>query len=316
MTLALAGGNLDYTVVLADRRLTSAGSPVDEEFQKLVAFSSPTARMAVAFAGLATAPGLLMNFVLPECLVEAAKDGQQPEDVVEGAARRLEARFASLPSSVTDAVRQTAVLFAGYRYETNGRQEIFVRSVANYRRGATGTQPFRVDTIPDSERYNYMSAVGASHALADADMEALGDLINGAKPPHAVVGKAVEVVRAASRSIAAENLIGGQLLSLVVPADRSRPMAGAYHTEFPSDTVFFPSSVDVDAHGEGLVVMQPSITSGALTERQIRDNYRRALSGKPRDTTQRFPPIAIPKIGRNAPCPCGSGQKYKRCHGR
>ena len=22
------------------------------------------------------------------------------------------------------------------------------------------------------------------------------------------------------------------------------------------------------------------------------------------------------KIGRNAPCPCGSGKKYKKCHGR
>ncbi|MYF90782.1 MAG: preprotein translocase subunit SecA, partial [Gemmatimonadetes bacterium] len=23
-----------------------------------------------------------------------------------------------------------------------------------------------------------------------------------------------------------------------------------------------------------------------------------------------------PKVGRNAPCPCGSGKKYKRCHGK
>lgn len=23
-----------------------------------------------------------------------------------------------------------------------------------------------------------------------------------------------------------------------------------------------------------------------------------------------------PKVGRNEPCPCGSGTKYKRCHGR
>jgi uncharacterized protein len=23
-----------------------------------------------------------------------------------------------------------------------------------------------------------------------------------------------------------------------------------------------------------------------------------------------------PPPGRNDPCPCGSGQKYKRCHGR
>lgn len=26
--------------------------------------------------------------------------------------------------------------------------------------------------------------------------------------------------------------------------------------------------------------------------------------------------ITDPKIGRNDPCPCGSGVKYKKCHGR
>ena len=25
---------------------------------------------------------------------------------------------------------------------------------------------------------------------------------------------------------------------------------------------------------------------------------------------------AVPTVGRNEPCPCGSGQKYKHCHGR
>lgn len=30
-----------------------------------------------------------------------------------------------------------------------------------------------------------------------------------------------------------------------------------------------------------------------------------------------FGPLAgPPKIGRNAPCPCGSGKKYKKCCGR
>jgi len=24
----------------------------------------------------------------------------------------------------------------------------------------------------------------------------------------------------------------------------------------------------------------------------------------------------VPKVGRNDPCPCGSGKKYKQCHGR
>jgi preprotein translocase subunit SecA len=25
---------------------------------------------------------------------------------------------------------------------------------------------------------------------------------------------------------------------------------------------------------------------------------------------------AVPRVGRNDPCPCGSGKKYKFCHGR
>jgi preprotein translocase subunit SecA len=24
----------------------------------------------------------------------------------------------------------------------------------------------------------------------------------------------------------------------------------------------------------------------------------------------------LPKVGRNDPCPCGSGKKYKQCHGK
>ena len=31
---------------------------------------------------------------------------------------------------------------------------------------------------------------------------------------------------------------------------------------------------------------------------------------------KRTPVQAGPKIGRNDPCPCGSGKKYKHCHGK
>src|SRR5215207_6836837 len=27
-------------------------------------------------------------------------------------------------------------------------------------------------------------------------------------------------------------------------------------------------------------------------------------------------PVSDPPVGRNDPCPCGSGKKYKKCHGR
>jgi len=41
----------------------------------------------------------------------------------------------------------------------------------------------------------------------------------------------------------------------------------------------------------------------------FREARRRALSPAPARR-------AAPKVGRNDPCPCGSGKKYKQCHGR
>ena len=53
-----------------------------------------------------------------------------------------------------------------------------------------------------------------------------------------------------------------------------------------------------------------------LTEQgNITDELSAALAAaatpKPRS-----PAFAGPKVGRNDPCPCGSGKKYKHCHGK
>ncbi len=39
-------------------------------------------------------------------------------------------------------------------------------------------------------------------------------------------------------------------------------------------------------------------------------------SQQPGDNTKKIPVKVGPKIGRNDPCPCGSGKKYKNCHGK
>jgi preprotein translocase subunit SecA len=36
----------------------------------------------------------------------------------------------------------------------------------------------------------------------------------------------------------------------------------------------------------------------------------------PSSPVKQEPIRAEPKIGRNDPCPCGSGKKYKNCHGQ
>ncbi|MDE5635920.1 MAG: SEC-C domain-containing protein, partial [Muribaculaceae bacterium] len=46
------------------------------------------------------------------------------------------------------------------------------------------------------------------------------------------------------------------------------------------------------------------------------DAQRAAASARQGERPRPEPMKAAPKIGRNDPCPCGSGKKYKNCHGR
>ena len=47
------------------------------------------------------------------------------------------------------------------------------------------------------------------------------------------------------------------------------------------------------------------------------ENAQRQAASAPQGERQRPEPIkAAPRVGRNDPCPCGSGKKFKNCHGR
>ena len=45
-------------------------------------------------------------------------------------------------------------------------------------------------------------------------------------------------------------------------------------------------------------------------------DYDEALGGGEGEQVAQQPIHAAPKVGRNDPCPCGSGKKYKQCHGK
>ena len=53
------------------------------------------------------------------------------------------------------------------------------------------------------------------------------------------------------------------------------------------------------------------------TQKSDYDSYRSAGGGSPEQRQQQTAPVRVEKkVGRNDPCPCGSGKKYKHCHGR
>lgn len=54
-------------------------------------------------------------------------------------------------------------------------------------------------------------------------------------------------------------------------------------------------------------------TPNEISEMKQNMLRRQRPNGRP---AQKQMPVRVNKIGRNEPCPCGSGKKYKRCHGR
>jgi len=61
-----------------------------------------------------------------------------------------------------------------------------------------------------------------------------------------------------------------------------------------------------------------SNTSNATTPPQFRgsDGYRQAVQNSMPIPEKKQPVIAQAKVNRNDACPCGSGKKYKQCHGK
>ncbi len=57
-------------------------------------------------------------------------------------------------------------------------------------------------------------------------------------------------------------------------------------------------------------------TSTQTPNFQGAEGYQEAIQNSIREPEKKQPVIADPKINRNDPCPCGSGKKYKQCHGK
>lgn len=66
-------------------------------------------------------------------------------------------------------------------------------------------------------------------------------------------------------------------------------------------------------------VEQPQEPDPAINVRYHHSDYDAALSGEDPGVAPESAAVAagdLPKVGRNEPCPCGSGKKYKHCHGQ
>jgi preprotein translocase subunit SecA len=132
--------------------------------------------------------------------------------------------------------------------------------------------------------------------MTQSDVESLRMLLEQRKPAGAIIGKAVALVREMADRPQASSTIGKQISAICLPRNLDSSITTSYHTNVVKYNAFYPSLVIATSDEDQMMARDLAI--------HIDDPAGNLL------------PIAVPKVGRNTPCPCGSGKKYKYCHGR
>lgn len=305
MTLVLAAANSEQIVMLTDRRLTSAGTVVEEEAGKLCIFVLGGARFAVGFTGLARAQG----FDMRQWLLQALWDSAEPNLIQSLATltrfrERASRDFAQLSAlrALKPQEKRTEFVFVGYLRDRS--QSVLVtalvsncRDTAQQRATTTCWDEFALsagrENVPRTEEPVLIAWAGAAAAVKERDVDALRPLLLERKPHQAVLGKAIEIMIDAADRPQAGGTVGKRIVWVRIPSDFLSPSEMGYYAAEPTFDVYTPDIVTRTPSGSG---------SHAF------------FSVKREDRST--PPSIVPKVHRHAPCPCKSGRRYAQCHGR
>lgn len=305
MTLILTLGNPEQVIQIADRRLSCNGRVVDDEANKAGVIVCSNARFAFGFTGLAK----YASFVTRDWLLDTLAQSGPPDFTighiitrVKDAATRTFREHPSLRFAPKEHKR-LSILFSGYVYTDNPPLQGFA-VISNYEDYVTGhysgeawdgfVSAYWQEPRPSESIPILMQRVGNWKAVNGSDMAGIRELLEAKKPSRAIVGKAIELIRDIADRQAAQGTIGKQLSTIRISRNLRENVRTGYYSASNLHVTYLPD----------LVYLLP-------TQRYVvRDARVEAVN--PLTT----PPISVPKVGRNQPCPCGSGKKYKHCHGR
>ncbi len=305
MTLLMTLIGSDYTILLADRRLSSNGRLVDDESNKAGSVVMEDAKLAFAFTGVAK----VGTFSTQDWLLDGLSECASPDFLSVPTLMRLRDRLSKEFSSnrflghLPLAAKPLAVLFAGYHFAPEGSYAVsaILTNFAGF--AANHDLPFvPKDFVLREIRADIPSRVGfagAWPAVTDSDVSELHKMLIAGKGAAAVLGKAIDVFHKVSDRAKARGTVGGQLNSVIIRADPRAPIESNYHVKNCSP-ISYVANFAVLTKDNGVLCKGGTIFPS--------DEFGRPRPGAP--------PMVVPKVHRNAPCPCGSKLKYRLCHGK
>jgi SEC-C motif len=303
MTLILATANRDQATLVSDRRLSWNGRLVEDDSNKAGILICQDARVAFAFTGIARADQFEASRWLAEALMAAASPSYLLAPLVERLAERAKQDISKL--AVDRTHRRLTVVLVGYSYAYDPPRALLYR-VSNFERGPNDTPLSEASdefTVawwaahhPPGECVCLGVSAGSTQAVSKTHTDSLHDLVHTRRPARAIIGRSLKVLEEAAKSPKADHSIGRRATSIVLPSDPQLEAYLEYHSDKVSRRVGGIMHIQARGPPHGVyVVVQDSAAAWDS-------------AGKPIIQV-------VPKVGRNAPCPCGSGKKFKQCHG-
>lgn len=310
MTLVLALGNMDQVVQISDRRLTDGrGKPCVLPECKGTILTLEDSRLLFGFAGLARAGRFRTGKWILEAMLKAATEDHLALGTINRFTEILTERWRQPDlQAVAPEHRGLSVLFTGYN-DCRPAPNLISAIVTNFQNFETGQdetawEKFKAtfwsikEGVTPAEA-TYVQRIGAWQAMDDVgDGEKLRRMLEDRRPVKAIIEAGVGTVREIGSRPTAGGTIGAELNSAVLPAQRQ------------NTSLTEGISIQMGFHPEGAChAMRGPNQVLSTREAQLSLTDPRFEAVEPDKT----PPLAVQKIGRNKPCPCGSGKKYKKC---
>jgi hypothetical protein len=302
MTLLVTLANNDHVFLLSDRLLTvvSAHRSRQRSLSTKTGFIwADNARMLYAYTGLAKTDKFETANWIQDSLLKAAASNGGIHQILSGFKDIAGSDFRSRPelNSLSKADRRLQIVFAGF---LDDHRMMFV-DVSNCTHDSTGdflaeakdtfTMYLSTQMEPGKEPFSFVGWDGYRQAVKPQDFSGLVKLLEDHKPPLAIIGKAVEVIREIADRPASNGMIGRDIVASRIEPTVSKPPTSS----------FWAGSTSPSLHIPGMVNLRSASPQGAIGGITI------TVTGKT---------LVDPKTPRNSPCPCRSGKKYKYCHGQ
>lgn len=306
MTFILTVGNREQFIQVSDRRLSWDGKPLPDESNKAGILLCRDARHIFAFTGLAKFESFDTRRWLLNALYECCPPDYRGDSIVERLKERATTDFSTLPAlkGLEQRRKRLSIMFSGYNYQSNPPLST-IRILTNYQNFVTGKDSdeawnhfemnYWTEVRPLDHEFGFIQWIGKWTVTKPGDVESLRKLAQNLRPFQAIADKAVALVREFADRPKSGAAIGKQLSVVVLHRDRTEHVLSRYYSTVAGHKMYVPDEIVGFSDTERWGVADREVWIDGKTGPEV---------------------WALPKVHKNAPCPCKSGEKYKNCHGR